>query len=74
MYWLKSCPRCGGDLFDDRDHFGYYIACAQCGLQRDMVVRPTQGAVPANLASRRRPEAFFVPSMRAADGRATVRA
>ena len=31
MFWLKCCPRCGGDLYDDRDQYGYYIACVQCG-------------------------------------------
>ena len=31
MFWLKSCSRCGGDLYDDRDQYGYYIACIQCG-------------------------------------------
>jgi DNA-directed RNA polymerase subunit RPC12/RpoP len=30
MFWLKCCPRCGG-LYDDRDQYGYYIACVQCG-------------------------------------------
>jgi hypothetical protein len=31
MFWLKSCPRCGGDLYDDRDQYSDYIACIQCG-------------------------------------------
>ena len=30
MFWFKSCPRCGGDLFSDRDIHGPYIACLQC--------------------------------------------
>lgn len=29
--WLKSCPKCGGDLFSDRDVMGYYRQCLQCG-------------------------------------------
>ncbi len=31
MMWLKSCPRCQGDLYARNDSFGPYIACAQCG-------------------------------------------
>ncbi len=31
MMWLKSCPRCGGDLYTDKDVYGSYIACLQCG-------------------------------------------
>ncbi|MBI4495248.1 MAG: hypothetical protein HY690_20935 [Chloroflexi bacterium] len=34
--WLKSCPRCRGDLYEEpavgRHHFAsYYITCLQCG-------------------------------------------
>jgi len=31
MFWLKSCSRCRGDIFGDRDVHGNYIACIQCG-------------------------------------------
>ncbi len=31
MYWLKGCPRCRGDLHNDRDSHGTYMACLQCG-------------------------------------------
>ena len=31
MFWLKSCPRCHGDLFLGRDHYGWYVSCLQCG-------------------------------------------
>ncbi len=31
MYWLKACPRCGGDLHEEQDHYGVYVACIQCG-------------------------------------------
>lgn len=31
MFWLNSCPRCIGDLYDSRDFFGGYLACLQCG-------------------------------------------
>ena len=31
MFWLKSCPRCRGDLHEGLDFYGPYIACLQCG-------------------------------------------
>ena len=31
MYWLKACPKCGGDLHEGKDQFGRYKACMQCG-------------------------------------------
>ena len=31
MVWLKSCPRCNGDLTENEDLHGHYVACVQCG-------------------------------------------
>ena len=31
MLWLKSCPRCHGDLIQQIDQYGSYTACVQCG-------------------------------------------
>ena len=31
MFWLKSCPKCGGNLYEDRDQYGAFISCVQCG-------------------------------------------
>ena len=31
MFWLKCCPRCEGDLYEDSDTYGRYITCLQCG-------------------------------------------
>ncbi len=31
MYWLKACPRCAGDLRTEKDIYGAYVACIQCG-------------------------------------------
>jgi len=28
--WLKSCPRCSGDLYEAVDQHGQYIECFQC--------------------------------------------
>ena len=31
IFWLKSCPRCEGDLYENADIYGTYIGCLQCG-------------------------------------------
>ena len=31
MFWLKSCPKCVGDLYEASDHQGNYVSCIQCG-------------------------------------------
>jgi len=31
MWKVKSCPHCGGDMFIDRDIYGWYEKCLQCG-------------------------------------------
>ena len=31
VLWTKACPKCGGDLYSDRDIMGYYRQCLQCG-------------------------------------------
>ena len=36
MILLKGCPKCRGDLIIDRDAFGRYFKCLQCGLLKDM--------------------------------------
>lgn len=30
MVWLKSCPRCNGDLSENQDLYGRYVTCVQC--------------------------------------------
>jgi DNA-directed RNA polymerase subunit M/transcription elongation factor TFIIS len=45
-HWkLKSCPRCSGDLFIQRETDGWYEECLLCGYQRDIsnVVSVTAG-------------------------------
>jgi hypothetical protein len=34
-YWLKECPRCQGDLQEEKDFYGQYISCVQCGFIPD---------------------------------------
>ncbi len=33
---LNKCPRCRGDLVFDRDIFGMYLRCLQCGWVLDL--------------------------------------
>ncbi|HEY8491608.1 MAG TPA: hypothetical protein VIO14_11505 [Dehalococcoidia bacterium] len=31
MFWLKSCPKCGGDLYAETRDASAEITCLQCG-------------------------------------------
>ena len=36
MLELKSCPRCRGDMHTNRDMYGSYKECLQCGHMQDI--------------------------------------
>lgn len=37
---IKSCPRCGGDMFLDTDRNAYFDHCLQCGyLEEKRIIR-----------------------------------
>jgi len=36
MLRLKSCPRCKGAVRVDRDQYGWYEECIQCGYLCDL--------------------------------------
>jgi ribosomal protein S27AE len=36
VWRLRSCPKCGGDIFVDRDVNGWYEQCLQCGYVHDL--------------------------------------
>lgn len=37
MLWLKECPKCeNGDLVMDRDLYGFYRSCVQCGYYEEL--------------------------------------
>ncbi len=38
MVYLKSCPKCLGDLTLGRDSYGTFVSCLQCGFMRDLDV------------------------------------
>ena len=39
MFHLKGCPKCRGDLFFEKDFYGSYFKCLQCGLMIDLDVQ-----------------------------------
>ncbi len=49
MVLLKSCPRCQGDMTAERDMYGPYLECLQCGYTREVKL--------ANAAKMRRKDA-----------------
>ncbi|MCH8061313.1 MAG: hypothetical protein IH861_02290 [Chloroflexi bacterium] len=36
MLYLKACPRCKGDVVANRDMYGEYRECLQCGYMVDI--------------------------------------
>ena len=40
MFWLKACSRCHGDIFVDRDSYGSFLHCLQCGYIKDLEENP----------------------------------
>jgi len=36
MLYFKACPRCQGDMHINRDMYGEYKECLQCGYMLDM--------------------------------------
>ncbi len=35
MLKLNVCPRCGGTVLIDRDQYGWYKKCLNCGYEHD---------------------------------------
>ncbi len=36
IWKIDMCPRCGGDIFVDRDMDGWYEECLQCSYRYDL--------------------------------------
>ncbi len=49
MLNLKSCPRCGGDVNVERDWYGEYESCLQCGWSRDASDAPLPASLQLSL-------------------------
>ncbi len=39
MYYFKACDKCKGDLYLDRDSYGSFLKCLQCGRLIDVEAR-----------------------------------
>lgn len=33
---IKRCPKCGGNVYMDKDYNGWYEQCLQCGYTREL--------------------------------------
>jgi hypothetical protein len=51
MLYTKVCPRCSGDVKLDRDNYGVYAKCLQCGFNRDFVTRRDKPAASGGTGS-----------------------
>jgi len=57
MLMMRSCPKCNGAVTRDRDCYGWYEQCIQCGYLRDIQsaaishIQPPRRAKNAVLAS-----------------------
>ena len=47
MWELKKCPRCGGDMFIEKDLYGWYERCLQCGYCGELKGLDELGQSPA---------------------------
>ena len=36
MIYFKSCLKCHGDMYLNRDRYGPYLECLQCGSNHDL--------------------------------------
>ena len=44
MFWLRACPRCRGDLYQERNELGdSEVYCLHCGLRRFHILDTSAG-------------------------------
>ena len=51
MVYLKSCPKCLGDLTVAQDGYGTFISCLQCGFMKDLEVKGASRAAAPSAAA-----------------------
>ncbi len=39
VFYFKGCPRCKGDVYVEKDSFGTYRKCLQCGRMQELELR-----------------------------------
>ena len=51
MFYFKACPKCKGDMYLERDAYGEYRKCLQCGQIQELGLNMTvvANAKPAKL-------------------------
>ena len=59
---LKSCPKCLGAIVSDRDHYGKFVYCLNCGWQRDLHEALDTVARNRQVRPIRRPKQATAPS------------
>jgi len=37
MWKLRGCARCNGDVYINRDEYGWFVQCLQCGYHSELV-------------------------------------
>ena len=42
MIKLKACPKCHGDLYLQKDQYGRYMNCLQCGYLLELLEEPSE--------------------------------
>ena len=53
MLRFKDCPRCEGDVLLDKDQYGWYEQCLQCGYLRDLEIIVEVEQKPAKVEKRK---------------------
>lgn len=46
MIYFGACPKCQGDLALNRDNYGSFFSCLQCGLMHDVASKPVAVVKP----------------------------
>lgn len=55
MLKLEGCPRCKkGDVAIDKDQYGWYEYCLQCGYVHDLIDVPEPGQQADDIKERQR--------------------
>ena len=49
MIYFKACHRCQGDMLLERDRYGQYVQCIQCGYETDSVQQAQARRVTVNV-------------------------
>ncbi len=58
---FRSCSRCDGDIFIDRDLYGWYEHCLQCGYTGDLISKVELGQQPWSERERERRDTINSP-------------